>query len=53
MNILVHYETEEGPQIYTVSATTKEEIDRALKSFRDRTGLTENQYTIQLVSTSV
>lgn len=49
----IHYETDEGPKVYTITVTTKEDMDRALKSFKDRTGLQDNQFTIQMISTSI
>lgn len=53
MNIQIHYEDEKGPQIYTISAMTREDLERALKSFKDRTGLQDNQFTIQMLSTGI
>ena len=53
MNIIIHYETEEGPKNYSVSAMTREDLERAVKSFKDRTGLNDTQFTIEMISTSI
>lgn len=50
MNILIHYETEDGPQLYTIVAVTKEEMTHQLEAFKKRTGLTDDQFTLQMVS---
>ena len=31
----IHYETEEGPQVYNITVTTREEMERALNHFKD------------------
>lgn len=49
----IHYETEEGPQVYNITVTTREEMERALNHFKDETGLNDNQFTIQLLSTII
>ena len=47
------YETEEGPKNYIVSVTTREDLEKALNSFKQQTGLNDNQFTIQLLSTLI
>lgn len=53
MTIIVHYNTNEGPKNYSISGSSKAELEKALKSFEDMTKLNSSQYTIELVSTSI
>lgn len=49
----IYYNTEEGPKTYSVTVTTREEMERALNHFKEETGLNDNQFTIELLSTKI
>ena len=53
MNVLIHYETEEGPKVYTIIAMTRADFEKSLNSFKDKTGLKDNEFTIQMVSSGI
>lgn len=52
MTCLIHYTTEKGNQVYTLTAYSKEEADNKLKSFLEHNNLQESQITIEMISTN-
>lgn len=50
MTVLIHYEIEQEPKIYTISASSEAEFKKAINSFKERTNLSDNQIKIEIVS---
>lgn len=52
MTCLIHYTTEKGNQVYTLTAYSKDEAAIKLQQFLEHNNLQENQINIEMISTN-
>ena len=50
MTCLIHYTTEKGNQVYTLTAYSKEEADNKLKQFLEHNNLHKDEITLEMIS---
>ena len=53
MNIQIHYENEEGPQVYNITAMTSDDMKQAIEHFKSISKLSDEQFTIEVLTSGI
>ena len=52
MVIIIHYQENDEPRNYTISANSKREFEICLKRFKEQKGLKDEQFSMEVISSN-
>ena len=52
MTCLIHYTSDEGNKVYTLTAYSKEDADNQLNQFLEHNNLQKEEITLEVISTN-